>query len=418
MLFYIYRMTTSDTPVLPGERAEILDILRGFAILGIFLANSAVFSLYVFQDKSVQEALPGAGINQILQYFSQIFIDGKFYSLFSLLFGVGFSIILNRSTLAGRNPLLIFYRRIAVMLGIGFIHISFFWEGDIIFLYAVIALFLPLLRNLSDKAIIVLAVMLLISPMLFDILKVVSDNKWNLAVPVMNKAYEIDAANGITDQNYRTWLADQKHYSGIRTWLESGFFWRIEMIIGTNRIPKVLAMFLLGMLAGRRLIFQNLSENRLLLTKIRNIGFAVGLPASVLFAMAEHDGFRIPDWRGLTDTLLYAVSVVPMSLAMTSAICLIWLNSDRKSIMRHVATVGRMALTNYIMQSAIAMFIYWGVGLGLGAQVGHSVFFPIAIGVYILQVLFSKLWLRRIRFGPLEWIWRMLTYGKFFPILK
>jgi len=411
-------MLKSNTPVLPGARAEILDVLRGFAILGIFLANSAVFSLYVFQEKSVQQAMPGAEINELLRYFSQIFIDGKFYSLFSLLFGIGFSIILSRNTIAGRNPLIIFYRRIGLMIGIGFTHMMFFWEGDIIFIYALIALFLPLFRNCSDKTIIILVISLLLSPLLFDILKVVSDNKWNLATPVMEKAIQLDTANGITETNFRTWLADQNQYASVMAWLQGGFFWRMEMLISTNRIPKVLAMFLLGMLVGRKLIFQNLRENKPLLVKVRNIGFAVGLPASVLFAVSQFDSFRIPDWRGLADTLLYAVSVVPMSLAITATICLMWLKSDQKGVFRFVAPVGRMALTNYIMQSAVAMFIYWGVGLGLGAKVGHSVFFPIAISVYSAQVLFSNLWFRRFRFGPLEWIWRMLTYGKYFPILK
>lgn len=411
-------MLKSNTPVLPGERAEILDVLRGFAILGIFLVNSAVFSLYVFQDKAVQEAMPGAEINTVLKYFNHIFIDGKFYSLFSLLFGVGFSIILGKGEIAGKDSLLIFYRRIGIMLGIGLAHMMFLWEGDIIFIYAVIALFLPLLRKLSDRTIIILVVSLLLSPLIFDTLKVVSNGEWNLAKPILTKAMEVDAKHGITDTNYKTWLIDHDTYASVSIWLKGSFYWRMEMLVGTNRIPKVLAMFLLGMLAGRKMIFQNLNENRPLLLKVRKIGFAVGLPASVLFAVAEYDGYRLPDWRGLSDTLLYAVSVVPMSLAITAAMSLHWLNNRQTSIFRYVAPVGRMALTNYIMQSVCAMYIYWGVGLGLGAGVGHSVFMPIALGVYLLQVLFSNLWFRRFRFGPLEWIWRMLTYGKYFPILK
>lgn len=411
-------MTSTTTPIAPDERAEILDVLRGIAILGIFLVNSAVFSLYVFQDKAVQQAMPGAEINTVLKYFNQIFIDGKFYSLFSLLFGVGFSIILNRNKIAGRNPLLIFYRRIAVMLGIGLAHMMFLWEGDIIFIYAVIALFLPLFRNLSDKTILILVISLLLSPLIFDMLKVVSNGEWNLAHPVMAMAIQIDTQNGITESNYRTWLVDLDNYASVRAWLQGSFFWRMEMLLGTNRIPKVLAMFLLGMLVGRKLIFQNLNENRPLLIKVRNLGFALGLPASVLFAVAEYDSYKLPDWRGLSDTLLYAVSVVPMSLAMTASVCLIWVKSNKQGMLKYLAPVGRMALTNYISQSVIAMFIYWGVGFGIGALVGHSVFMPIAFGVYLIQVIFSNLWFRRFRFGPLEWIWRMLTYGKFFPILK
>jgi uncharacterized protein len=406
------------TPVPLNERAEILDVLRGFAILGIFLANSAVYSLYVFQDEAVQQSMPGAEWNQWLKYFNHIFIDGKFYSLFSLLFGVGFSIILNKSDGKGKNPLLIFYRRIGIMVGIGLAHMMFLWEGDIIFIYAVIAFFLPHFRNLSDRTIIILVISLLFTPLLFDILKVVSKGEWNLANPIAALAMQIDTKNGITETNFKTWLVDHNSYAAVRTWLEGSFFWRMEMLVGTNRIPKVLAMFLLGMLVGRKMLFQNLSEHRTLLIKVRNIGFSIGLPSSVLFAIAEYDGFRLPDWRGLADTLLYAVSVVPMSLAMTAAVSMHWLKSHQRSVFRYLAPVGRMALTNYIMQSVIAMFIYWGVGLGLGSQVGHSIFIPIAIGVYLVQVVFSNLWFRWFRFGPLEWVWRMLTYGRVFSLSK
>ncbi len=131
-----------------------------------------------------------------------------------------------------------------------------------------------------------------------------------------------------------------------------------------------------------------------------------------------HDDIYLPKPFGLADTLFYALSVIPLSLAYTTSICLLWLRLEWQSRLKILAPVGRMALTNYILQTVAGICIYYGIGLGLGAKTGPSVFLPIAIGVYSLQVIYSNIWFRYFRFGPLEWMWRMLTYGKLLKIIK
>jgi len=405
-------------PVPASESSEILDVLRGFAILGIFMANSSNFSLYGYLDEETKKSLTTFQADQWLDMLMTAFVEGKFYSLFSLLFGIGFAIILDRNTKSGRNPLVIFYRRLIVLALLGLGHTFLLWEGDILFLYAVIGLILPLFRNLSDRTLLITAVCLIFSPLLFDLAKVISNNAWNLSTPFAMMAMKIDTTGGITEMNYRTYLVDHTTYQSILNWCKGGIFWRWDQIIGSNRIPKVLAMFLIGFVVGRRMIFTRLEENIHLLKQIRKWGFIAGIPLSILFAFFNHDNHRLPDMMGLTDTFSYAVSVIPLSLAYTASVGILWLNPVWKQRLSLLSPVGRMALTNYIVQTIFAVFIYYGIGLALGAKTGPSIFLPIAFGVFLIQVIFSNIWFRFFRYGPLEWIWRQLTYLKRMALLR
>ncbi|MCD8031541.1 MAG: hypothetical protein LUF85_12160 [Bacteroides sp.] len=149
------KKTIPSTPMIQStttpQRHLILDALRGMALLGICLANYPEFSLYTFLDSSVTAAMPTAPVDTVVKYLQYIFIDGKFYTLFSILFGIGFSLMLTNAREKGINGLRIFYRRMAVLLLIGLIHLVFLWAGDILILYAFVGFFLPLFRKLSDK---------------------------------------------------------------------------------------------------------------------------------------------------------------------------------------------------------------------------------------------------------------------------
>jgi uncharacterized protein len=412
------KMQNQNQPVQYKERSDILDVIRGIAILGIFLVNTQSFSLYIFQEESHKAALFTYSSDKWVSYFISAFLEGKFYSLFSLLFGIGFTIILYRNKASGKNGLAIFYRRLFVLLLFGIAHALLVWDGDILLLYALIGMFLPLFRNFSDRTLIILAIFLIFSPLLIDSLKVVSDGKWNIATPLEAKAIAIDSINGITEKNYYSFLIDHPSYDSVLKWSRGGFFWRWNDLLNSNRIPKVLAMFLIGFVAGRRLIYARLQENKSLLLKLFKWGLIIGLPTSLAFAYFDHDGKNLPKVYGLTDTLSYAISVIPLSIAYATGICLLWLNAKWMNRLKWFGPVGRMALTNYILQSIIGITIYYGFGLGLGDKFGPALSLPIAVGIFILLVLFSNLWFRWFQYGPLEWIWRQLTYLKSLPLLN
>lgn len=147
----------------PKQRFIILDALRGIALLGICLANFSEFSLYSFLDSDVHRAMPTAKVDILVQYLQYIFIDGKFYTIFSILFGIGFSIILSNAKQNNRNGIKIFYRRMSILFFIGLLHLIFLWAGDILALYAFAGFFLPLFIKISDRKLILLGNYILIS---------------------------------------------------------------------------------------------------------------------------------------------------------------------------------------------------------------------------------------------------------------
>ncbi len=408
----------ASLPIQHQERSYILDILRGFALLGIFVANCGVFTMYAFLSEEQQAALFTSKTDQYFNYFYHAFIDGKFYSIFSLLFGIGFSVILLRSELAGKSPLKIFYRRLFILILIGFAHALLLWDGDILLLYALIGAFLPLFRKCSDKTLLILWTALIFSPLLFDSVKVISNGALDLSNPIEQIAIAVDTKNGIDDENFRTWLVVHTDYISQFKFIQGGFFWRWEGLIGTNRLPKVLGMFLLGLYVGRNMIYANLEQHKPLLKQVQRWGFIIGIQASLAYAWFILDETNLPKPGGLLDTFFYAISVVPLSLGYATTLCLLWLNPTWKKRLMIFAPAGRMALTNYLMQTVIAITLYYGIGFGLGAKFGPTLFIPIAVAVFIVQLMSSKLWLTYFRFGPMEWIWRQLTYGKLLPIRK
>ncbi|MDR1344438.1 MAG: DUF418 domain-containing protein [Tannerellaceae bacterium] len=404
-------MTDHIRPVKPQQRHLILDSLRGLALFGICLANFSEFSLYSFQDDKTTAAMPTAGIDMVVKYLQYIFIDGKFYTLFSMLFGVGFYIILSNAMSKNHNGLKIFYRRMLVLLLIGICHLIFLWAGDILVLYAFLGLFLPLFRNMADKKLLTCSVTLLLLPILIDAgLELFG---WNPAAPAIAATQYFHRQYGITEENFPVWLAQSHTYLDVLKFNLAGSFIRMQEFIDGNRAFKVFGLFLLGLYAGRKGIYANLQENKGMLKKIAVYGFLTGLPISFLYAWSAMNGRPL----GLAvHSAIYALSVVSLTLGYISAICLLYLKHKQQGIFKALAVPGRMALTNYLMQSLFGMIIFYGTGLGFGARTGLLYAELIAASVFGLQIAYSHLWLRYNRYGPLEWGWRMLTYGRWLKL--
>src|SRR5215212_1744669 len=188
-------MPTHYLPVPNQDRSQILDVLRGFALLGILLDNIFGFTGWAYFSQAQREALPTWPADGILGLSELAFVKGKFYSLFSLLFGIGFSIILMRNEQKGLNPLKIFYRRLFILLIIGAGHLFFLWEGDILVLYALLGMLLPLFRKCSNRALLIWAGILILSPMLIDVVKVILNVKTGALLHTI--AQGVDKKNGL-----------------------------------------------------------------------------------------------------------------------------------------------------------------------------------------------------------------------------
>lgn len=403
----------SANPVSSKERFIILDALRGLALLGICLANYPEFSLYTFQSAETIESMPTAGIDKIVRYLQYLFIDGKFYTIFSLLFGIGFSIILSNAQRKSANGFHIFYRRMSVLALIGLLHLMFIWSGDILLLYALLGMLLPLLLKLSDKNLLWISAGFIVSPIAVDVLAVMKGI--NLSETVVRWQQYYCGLYGITDDNFGIWLRDADSYSDVFQFLIQGACVRLQEFIDGHRALKVMGLFILGYYIGRNRLYANLEDKKKLLMKVCRLGFLVGIPTSFLYAWSGTNGHP----AGIVlHSLLYAVSVVPMGLAYISGVCLLYIRHRESGIWKLFAAPGRMALSNYIGQSLIGMLLFYGIGFGLGASIGLVTTEAIAAGVFLFQIAFSIFWFRFCQFGLLEWVWRMLVYNKRLNLLK
>ncbi len=401
------------SPIEASKRHVILDALRGFALLGICMANFPEFSLYSFLPAEAATAMPTSGWDLITRYFLSIFIDGKFYTIFSLLFGIGFSIIISNVAKRGGNAYVVFYRRMCVLLVIGFLHLMFIWSGDILMLYALMGMILPLFIKVSDKILLWTAGILLFLPVILDFL--LEAMGVYLSSPIVDWQWRECAKVGITEDNFAYWLRDADTYSKVFDFLIQGAIVRIQEFVDGHRWFKVLGLFMIGLYIGRHRLYADLEKRKDLLRKTAMWGLCLGIPLSGLYAWDSISGH--PFGNG-AHSLIYFVSVYLTAFGYIGAIGLLYLRYKDAACWKILAYPGRMALTNYIGQSLLGMLIYYGTGLGFGANTGLIYVELIVLCVFSFQICFSALWLRYFRFGPLEWIWRCLTYLRLFPLRK
>ena len=240
------------------------------------MANYPALALYVFQKPEVKATMSTAANDNWLPYLHFALFDGKIYSLFPFLFGIGFSIILLKKGKNGTSRLPLFYRRLLALTVIGLAHALRLWEGDILFLYALIGLLLPLFRNVKDKTLIITRAVLIVSPVLLNLFRGLTDNKYNPANFFERKTIETGLYYGIAEDNFRNWHAVHTDYSSLFNANRANFFRWWEGLLSSNRLPKVPGMFLLGFYVGRKMIYARLEENKSLLKK-----YSVGVSSSV-----------------------------------------------------------------------------------------------------------------------------------------
>lgn len=382
------------------KRYVILDALRGFAILGIILANFPEFSLWTFSDASTW-----THTDIVTRAVQTFLVDGKFYTLFSLLFGMGFSIQLANA----QGKLRVFYRRMVVLALIGLLHLLLLWSGDILMLYALCGMLLPLFRKLSTRGILVAGAVFLLLPIAFDALL-----GTRLADPLEAEQWRLCGLYGITEANFATWLADVTSYKGVLQFLHQGAVERMWEFVISHRYFKVMGLFLIGFAAGRERIYADIPAHAALLRRILWWGLAIGLPLGLLYTWSTVEGMP---WGRVAHDITY-LSVYIMGFAYAAAFCLLFQRRPQAPGWTLLSAPGRMACTNYLGQSVLGILLFYGIGFGLGGKVGLLGTELIALGVYAFQILFSYLWMKAFRFGPVEWVWRMLTYGEKLPIKR
>ncbi|HKQ99021.1 MAG TPA: DUF418 domain-containing protein, partial [Pyrinomonadaceae bacterium] len=186
---------------------------------------------------------------------------------------------------------------------------------------------------------------------------------------------------------------------------------RYAGLILDMRLPKILAMFLLGFYAYRRGFFQNLSSHRALIRRVLVYGLILGLVGNVAFAaLAGREAVFPPSPAGVVGVITYAFGVPALALFFIALVATLWQKAAWRRVLAFLAPVGRMALTNYLLQSLICVFIFYGFGFGQFGRLGARGATLVALAIFSFQVLVSALWLKYFNYGPMEWVWRQLTY--------
>jgi uncharacterized protein len=396
------------SPISLSERIEILDVLRGLAVCGILIGNMQWFSGYGLMPPSVARHSPFA--DQITHFLVWVLVEGKFYSIFSFLFGFGFALQIARAEERGDSRASLFKRRLFWLLVIGLLHAYLLWSGDILSIYALMGFVLILFRKKTNGALLKWAFALLAIPVLTYILLYIL---FVVLVPPGAVA-KLDAAQ-IEFWNESVRKVPQSSYLQIIT----GY--NLNMIVGRYaslilemRLPKLLAMFLLGSYAYRRGFFKNLSNHQALIRRVLVYGLIFGLIGNIAFAtFAGAEAVFPPSPAGIVGVISYAFGVPALALFFIALVATLWersRSSNGRRLLALLAPVGRMALTNYLLQTVICVFIFYGYGFGQFGRFGATKATLTALTIFIFQILLSTQWLRYFSYGPMEWIWRQLTY--------
>jgi uncharacterized protein len=277
------------------------------------------------------------------------------------------------------------------------------------------------LRGLEDRRLVRWVVLLLLAPVLFALPKVI-DPMYSLGTPFFIPSFLVAQGFGFNLES-PTIVTDIFIKGDLLTVMKGnlvGVWFRYGDLLDSGRPFKVLAMFLLGLLIGRHRAWEQLDQHAPLLRRVLGLGLLIGLPAC--FAQAWVANLprteSLGGWRPLVDSALYAVGVVPLALAYAAGFVLLWRQPSWQARLAHLAPTGRMALTNYLMQTLIGITIFYGIGFGFGLRMGATWFPLLALAILMSQTLLSRWWLERFRFGPMEWLWRSLTYRHWQPLRR
>lgn len=396
-------------PIRRSERIELLDVLRGFALGGIVIVNYQVFAGLLFMDPGALAALGMTTADRVTEFLIHLLLEQKFYSLFSLLFGIGFSIQMGRAADRGSAFAPFFRRRLAVLLGIGLLHAVLVWPGDILVLYSVLGFSLLLFRDASARTVLRWGVALLLSPIAIYALLLVLRVPDPMAVMAGSGPSPLARALAVFSGGSYPEVVATNAFMYVGRWI---------LYVVQLRIPRVLGMFLIGVWLDRRNVFRDPAGNRVLLARTALWGAVIGLSANAVVAWMGEGRPALPaTGRGLLGLSLSAIGVPALALAYAAAIALA-MKATRKTGWMSLAPMGRMALTQYLLQSVAGVLVFYGLGLGLLGRTRPLTATAIAVLVFAGQVVLSRLWMARFAYGPAEWVWRRLTYAGPVPFLR
>jgi uncharacterized protein len=401
---------TQAAPVSAEERIYTLDVIRGFALLGIFIMNMPAFNTSMFAGTDGSHLFP-LWWDRSAETLRDVLFSGKFNSMFSMLFAIGFTIQLER--LEGRDPQhakAIYLRRIGWLFVFGLIHACVFWTGDVLHIYALFGLVLLALRRVPDKVLWGLFAACLLYPVVAGTIRVwlTTPEKVEQFIELTkhweatnNAAYGHGSFLAAAQENVRNMIFLYTNPYMMRGYL--GFY------------VLVFSTMIIGLFLGRRRFFQNSGQYLPLVARVQWATLAIGIGTGLLFGYWEAtvENPATPTPFGVVARVSYVLCRVSIMAFYVATLVRAVHNPNWRTRLSPMATAGRMPLTNYLMQTLMATFIFNGWGLGLWGKVGPAWSLALAFALFfVVQVPLSTLWLRHFDMGPMEFLWRKLTYGQ------
>jgi uncharacterized protein len=403
----------SAAPVAESERLQALDVLRGFAVLGILVMNVQMFSMPYAAYFNPLALGPPSSRDLAVWSIAHVLADQKFMTIFSLLFGAG--VLLQAERLAGRgaSPASIHYRRMAWLLLFGFLHAYLLWHGDILVLYAVCGMLVYPARRLSARTLLALGLGALAVGSSIALAAGLTMDAWppeavrdftdSWSPPADQVAAETAAFQG----GWMSQLPWRAAYS-LESQTSDIFFWGIWRAGGLMLAGMALLKW--GVLTGKR--------RPAFFGRLAAAGFGVGLPLVAWGLTRNHaTGWNMRDGFFLLAQWNYWGSLL-VSLGWIGLLLTLWHSGAARDAFARLAAVGRMAFTCYIFETLISTSVFYGHGLGLFGRVDRLGQMLFTVSVWIILLIVAPLWLMRFRQGPLEWLWRTLTYGHAEPIAR
>lgn len=398
-------------PVSTSERVDTIDILRGMALFGILAANIRGFAGPALVYMTPHLFWP-AFHDRLAQAFIDTFVQGKFITIFAFLFGVGFAVQFERAGQRGAKFGRTFSRRMFVLFLFGLLHGLLIWFGDILLVYALNGFVLMLFRKRQDKTVkIWAAIALLLMPALMTLMFIAAQAGAKMPDMPSPKPAEITQQANIYEHGSWAELQTLRAGDSVKhNWGYLPFFsWHI------------LGLFLLGVLAWRKRVFHPSPESLPKYRKAMWWGLAIGLAGNITATVLRWM-FEPPMMP--TTPVAYAVMILGMlatpvlSIGYICFVIVICQSEAVRKRLRAFGAIGRTALTNYLLQSIIGTLIFYSYGLELLGDVGPAVLLPLTFVLFAIQLAVSPWWLERFRFGPVEWLWRRLTYGGPLPMRR
>ncbi|MBI2957191.1 MAG: DUF418 domain-containing protein [Acidobacteria bacterium] len=411
-------------PVPPAERIETLDILRGFAIFAILIVNWTTDLLW-----DVEPAAGWAGLaDKATFWLVWLLLDEKSWPIFAFLFGLGFAIQMERLEAKGVSIGKVYSRRLLVLFVIGAAHFIL-TERDILFMYAILGFLLLPMRKWSGRALLLTALICVLVPWTRNTVE-----GWQQQRRLENPETAAQVTRELAQQraeNVSRWAEhDRIEATGsfgqivsirAQVWFEQVSSWKSYIGWLGDPFPP----FLLGLYIGRRRILHRVAAHRHLIRRLMVWSLAIGLIGLAAVTFLLLGGYPMFRERFVMEPgflsrqllrLLERFGSPALGLFYIGAIALVLQRPTWQRRLRLLAPVGRMALTNYLLHSVVFVLLFFGYGLRFYGQVGTFggllLTFPVIIG----EIYLSRWWLQRFRFGPVEWLWRTLTYGKLQPM--